>query len=149
MRCSTVALSLVPDISGSGLSKQLMKIRKKNATWFALRQESRYVFIMEATINATRKIGVEVECILPIIGVGENVDVQRLLSERVAVHAEQANEEAAAAPEPLRPGRQVGPQFPPFLLHRFAAAWRAASRGEGPDATSRRSQHVGLQPRNG
>jgi hypothetical protein len=36
---------------------------------------------MEAAINATRKMGVEVECILPIIGVGENVDVQRLLAD--------------------------------------------------------------------
>ena len=36
---------------------------------------------MQATINATRRIGVEVECILPIIGVGENVDVQRLLAD--------------------------------------------------------------------
>lgn len=36
---------------------------------------------MEATINATRKIGVEVEFVLPIIGQGSNIDVQRLLAD--------------------------------------------------------------------
>jgi hypothetical protein len=36
---------------------------------------------MEASINATRTIGVEVEFVIPIIGHGENYDVQRLIAD--------------------------------------------------------------------
>ncbi|MCK4658717.1 MAG: amidoligase family protein [Phycisphaerae bacterium] len=36
---------------------------------------------MEAIINPNRKIGIEIEVVVPIIGVGENRDVQRLLAE--------------------------------------------------------------------
>lgn len=36
---------------------------------------------MESTVNETRKIGIELEFVLPIIGQGGNIDVQRLLAE--------------------------------------------------------------------
>ena len=36
---------------------------------------------MQASINLQRKIGIEIECVVPIIGTGENSDVQRLLAQ--------------------------------------------------------------------
>ena len=36
---------------------------------------------MQAVINPHRKIGVEIEVVVPIVGTGDNQDVQRLLAE--------------------------------------------------------------------
>ena len=41
---------------------------------------------MESAINSTRKIGIEIECVVPIIGSGDNRDVQTLLAEILSNH---------------------------------------------------------------
>lgn len=45
---------------------------------------------MEATINRQRKMGIEIECVLPIIGRGSNEDVQALLAEVLTNHGVRA-----------------------------------------------------------
>lgn len=56
----------------------------------ALAVETRYVRRMEATINRQRKMGIEIECVLPIIGRGSNEDVQSLLAQVLSNHGVQA-----------------------------------------------------------
>ncbi len=41
---------------------------------------------MESKKSTSRLIGVEIECVLPIIGTGEGRDVQRLLAEVLSNH---------------------------------------------------------------
>jgi len=41
---------------------------------------------MESAINSTRKIGIEIECVVPIIGSGDNSDVQNLLASVLTNH---------------------------------------------------------------
>jgi len=43
--------------------------------------KSTVVCSMQAAVNPTRRIGIEIEVVVPIIGVGENRDVQRLIAE--------------------------------------------------------------------
>ena len=45
---------------------------------------------MEATINQQRKMGIEIECVLPIIGRGSNEDVQSLLAQVLTNHGVRA-----------------------------------------------------------
>jgi len=46
---------------------------------------------MQASINHDRKIGIEIEVVVPIIGVGENRDVQRLIAEVLTNHGIQSH----------------------------------------------------------
>ena len=46
---------------------------------------------MQASINHDRKIGIEIEVVVPIIGVGENRDVQRLIAEVLTNHGIQSS----------------------------------------------------------
>lgn len=41
---------------------------------------------MESTINQERKIGIEIECVVPIIGTGSDADVQNLLAQVLSNH---------------------------------------------------------------
>ena len=80
---SRLSASLLLDI-------RVIPTREKSAKSICAFGISRVVCSMQASINHDRKIGIEIEVVVPIIGVGENRDVQRLIAEVLTNHGIQS-----------------------------------------------------------
>lgn len=58
---------------------------------FCLRFRHRTVYLsVESEINSNRKIGIEIECLVPIVGIGSNRDVQELIAQVLTNHGIQS-----------------------------------------------------------